>query len=387
MMIGPPATAQTNPGHRRVAIQFVSTGGFYGAERALLELATFLRDQGWDSRIIAMEGAGAEELQRRAAEQGIACEAYATGGRLGLPAMLRRIKATLSGLSRAVVHSHGYKPDILLAALGVPRRLACLATCHSWYSATAKLAMLERLDKRAVRRFDHVVAVSGEIRRTLLASGMPETKLCTIDNGINVPSVDAQQISRIRAEWNLAPGEKVVVQVGRLAKSKRNELLLKAVAGLPPDMGVRIVLVGDGEERAALADHARRLGLDRRVIFTGYRRDAAAILAAADVMAITSDQEGLPIVLLESMAVGCPIIATPVGSIPEILTQDNAWMVPVGDVAAIVGALKESLTAPTIAHAKARQARSVFLARHSREAMGRRYLDLYENAWRERGWT
>src|ERR1700722_95031 len=195
---------ERNAGRSPVAIQLVSTGGFYGAERTLLELAVFLRDQGWDSRVVALEGDGAAELIRRASEEGIAGEAYVPRGRLGLWPMLRRLRAMLAGESRAVVHSHGYKPDILLAALGVPHRLPCLATCHSWYSETAKLKVLEYLDQRAVRRFDHVVAVSEEIYCDLRASRMPSERLSRIDNGISVPRVDAQQREEIRAEWNLA---------------------------------------------------------------------------------------------------------------------------------------------------------------------------------------
>jgi len=376
-----------NAGRPPVAIQLVSTVGFYGAERILLELATFLRDQGWDSRIVALEGDGAGELIRRAAEQGIACEAYVPSGRLGLPPMLRRLRAMLAGESRAVVHSHGYKPDILLAALGVPRRLPCLATCHSWYSYTKKDKALEYLDKWAVRRFDHVVAVSEEIYCDLRASRMPEGKLSRIDNGISVPLVDAHQRDQIRAEWNLAPSEKLIVQIGRLSKSKCNALLLKAVAGLPTDIVARVVLVGDGEERAALAEFARRVGIDGRVIFAGYRRDAAAVLAAADVLAITSNKEGLPIVLLEAMAVGCPIIATAVGAIPQVLSPASSWIVPADDDAALIRALQEALAESSPARVRAAKAKSVFLERHARDVMGRQYLDLYQQAWRARGWA
>jgi glycosyltransferase involved in cell wall biosynthesis len=370
-----------------VAIQLVSTGGFYGAERTLLELAVFLRDEGWDSRVVALEGDGAGELIRRAAEQAIACEAYVPSGRLGLLPMLRRLRAMLDRESRAVVHSHGYKPDILLATLGIPRRLPCLATCHSWYSETMKLKALEYIDKRAVRRFDHVVAVSDEIYRDLGASRMPPGRLSRIDNGIEAPLVSAHQRHEIRAEWNLTSGEKLIVQIGRLARSKRNASLLKAVAGLPSDISARVVLVGDGEERPALAEYARRVGIGDRVIFAGYRRDSAAIMAAADVLAITSNQEGLPIVVLEAMAVGCPIIATAVGAIPEVLSSENAWIVPVDDDAALGRALNEALGASSPARARAAKAKSVFLARYAREVMGRRYLDLYRQVWRERGWA
>jgi len=370
-----------------VAIQLISTGGFYGAERALLELATFLRDQGWDSRIVALEGDGAAELIRRAAEEGIRGEAYVSAGRLGIVAMMRKLRHMLSQESRAVVHSHGYKPDVLLAALGVPRRLACIATCHSWYSETAKLKALEFLDKRAVRHFDHVVAVSEEIYRDLHESGTPSDKLSKIDNGISVPMPGAQARDSIRAEWKLAPGEKLIVQVGRLEKSKRNALLLDTLADLFQVVNAKVALVGDGKERTTLADFTRIAGIEDRVIFAGYRRDTAAVMAAADVLVITSNKEGLPIVLLEAMAVGCPIISTAVGSIPEVLSADSAWIVPVDDRSALLRALRETLGEASPAKARATEAKSVFLRHYARDVMGRRYLELYESAWRSRGWS
>jgi glycosyltransferase involved in cell wall biosynthesis len=368
---------------RPIAIQLISTGGFYGAERTLLELATFLGEQGWDSRIVVLEGNGVAEMMRRAAEHGVACEAYVESGRLGLLPMMRKLKATLARESWAVVHSHGYKPDVLLAALGVPRRLPCIATCHSWYSSTAKLKALEYLDKWAVRRFDHVVAVSDEIYRDLRASGTPAGSLSRIDNAISIPVLDPNEKDKIRREWNLAPDERLIVQIGRLANSKRNALLLKAVANLPQGTAAKVVFVGDGEEREPLYAYARELGIDDRVIFAGYRRDALAILAAADVLAITSNKEGLPIVILEAMAVGCPIITTAVGAIPQVLSPESAWIIPVDDEVALSRSLSEALTETLPARVRAAQAKSIFLKSYERDVMGRRYLALYERAWSE----
>jgi glycosyltransferase involved in cell wall biosynthesis len=109
-------------------------------------------------------------------------------------------------------------------------------------------------------------------------------------------------------------------------------------------------------------------------------------MAAADVLAITSNKEGLPIVVLEAMAIGCPIIATAVGSIPEVLSSQSAWIVPVDDDAALEQALREVLNESSTARARAAEAKSIFLKSYARDVMGRRYLDLYEHAWRARGW-
>lgn len=372
---------------RHVAIQLISTGGFYGAERALLELATYLHDHGWDSRVIALEGPGAADLVRRAHALGLGAHAFAPTGRLGVAAMLRRLRSALAEFPRAVVHSHGYKPDILLGALGIRRRLVCMATCHSWYSQTAKMRAAEWLDKRILRGFDHVVAVSQEILQDLLASGMPGSKLSTINNGITAPTQNVTQArADIRREFGLAPDEKLIVQIGRLAYSKCNHLLIEALSRLPATLRPKVLLVGDGDRRQPLEELARNSGLADRVIFCGYRPDAARFLAAADVLALTSNQEGLPIVILEAMAIGCPIIATAVGAIPEVVGADCGSIIPVDDELALARALCETLSGAVLTRARVERAKSVFAERYARDVMGHRYLDLYERAWRTRGW-
>lgn len=371
----------------RTALQVISTGGFYGAERALLELATYLKEQGWESHVVALEGRGAPELIRRATDCGLRTTTFSNGERIGAATLLGHLRALLARFPRAIVHSHGYKPDILLAALRAPRRLGCLATCHTWYSDTVKMKLFERLDKRVLRGFDHVVAVSEEIRDDLIASGVSPAKVSRIDNGIGVPSVEPDARARVRTELGIAPQERLVVQIGRLAKSKRNDLLLEAVAVLG-EQPIRVLLVGEGEEREPLIAKARSLGIADRVKLCGYRDDAPRLIAAADVLALTSDKEGLPIVILEAMALGCPIVSTTVGAVPAVLRSgESGWIVPVNDPDALRRALAEALGDRDLARYRAQQAQRDFTERFGREVMGRRYLELYERTWSERGWA
>ena len=373
---------------KRVAIQLTSTGGFYGAERTLVELAAYLAAEGWESHVIALEGQGAKEVLRRSAACGVKATAYTESGRLGIATLLRKLRATLSQYPQAIVHSHGYKPDILLTLLGAPKRSGCLSTCHTWYSDTLKMKLAEHLDKRVLRGFDHVVAVSDEIRADLLASGVPSGKVSRIDNGITVPSIDPEARTAIRREFQIAPEEQLIVQIGRLARSKRNELLLEAIARLPSTIPVRVLLVGEGDERAALAERASTLGIAPRILFAGYRSDVHRILGAADLLALTSDKEGLPIILLEAMAIGCPIVATAVGAVPTVLDHgESAWVIPSENVNALASALRDALENPILARQRAARARIIFESKFSRVVMGRRYLDLYEKIWQGRGWT
>lgn len=371
----------------RVAIQLVSTGGVYGAEKALLELADYLRDRGWQSFVVALEGHGASDLVRRALAQGLAAHSFVPAGRMAIVPMLLRLRRLLAAHPRAVVHSHGYKPDVLLALLNAPHRLACVSTCHSWYSETTKLRILEAADKRVLRRFDHVVAVSEEIRSELLASGVAEERVTLINNGISAPPVEPAAREQVRAELGLPSNSRLIVQLGRLAPSKRNDLLITAMTRLRDPTGVHLLFAGEGGELGRLTDQAAGSGLGRQVHFIGYRSDVPRLLCAADAMVVSSDKEGLPITILEAMALRCPIVSTAVGAIPDALEKGtDAWVVPPNDAVLLAAAINEALNNPTLARARSESAYQRFRLGYSRDAMGRAYHDIYDNVWRARGW-
>jgi glycosyltransferase involved in cell wall biosynthesis len=371
----------------RVAIQLISTGGIYGAERALLELASYIKDQGWDSHVVALEGQGATELVGRASAQGLAAEAFVSSGRLAFLPMVKQLRRLLRRHPQAIVHSHGYKPDILLALLGTRRSHACLATCHTWYSETQKLRALEALDKWFLRGFDHVVAVSGEIFEQLVDSGVSPHKISLIKNGISALIVDEGVRLSVRSEIAVPMNAKLIVQIGRLARSKRNDLLLRSVATLAQALDVHILLVGEGERLQSLVELVKQQGLEDRVHFCGYRHDIAQILMAADLLALTSEKEGLPIAILEAMAMRCPIVSTHVGEITQVLADGrDAWIVPPNDADALTDAIREALTCPELAKTRAANAHSKFVRHYSRDSMGARYLEIYDRVWARRGW-
>jgi glycosyltransferase involved in cell wall biosynthesis len=372
---------------RRIAIHLTSTGGFYGAERALIELASYLRDRGWDNHVVALEGAGASEVVRRAIAERLTAEAFVPTGRLGIVPMVGRLRALLRRYPRAVVHSHGYKPDILLALLRTPRRLICIATCHGWYSRSPKERVLEALDKRSVRGFDHVIGVSDRITGQLTDHCVVSQKVSLVPNGIKAPRTNPEARAKIRAEMGISADDHAIVQIGRLGYPKRNNLLLEAVAALAGPLSPHVWLVGEGDDKSMLMDFARERGLLDRVRFCGYRTDVSDILAAADVLAVTSDTEGLPITILEAMASHCPVVSTTVGAIPQVLQNGrNGWLVPPGNSAALARALTELLSQPDLARSRSESAYSEFLRAYSRDSMGSRYLEIYAAAWARRGW-
>jgi len=129
----------------------------------------------------------------------------------------------------------------------------------------------------------------------------------------------------------------VLVSVGRLQARKRHDLVLRALARVPE---VRLVLVGEGEERTRLERLAERLGIRGRVAFAGWVGDARTELRGADVFVLASDLEGLPLSVLEAMLARLPVVATDVGSVREaVVDGETGIVVPAGDLDAVIAAI------------------------------------------------
>jgi glycosyltransferase involved in cell wall biosynthesis len=128
-----------------------------------------------------------------------------------------------------------------------------------------------------------------------------------------------------------------VVSAGRLSPEKGHAVLLEAFATIAPQMpDVWLVLLGDGPEYRRLAALADCLGVSRRVLFAGYRKDIAAIFQVMDFLVLPSHTEGLPMVILEAFACGKPVVATTVGGVPEVVRQgETGLLIPEGDVAGL----------------------------------------------------
>jgi glycosyltransferase involved in cell wall biosynthesis len=146
-----------------------------------------------------------------------------------------------------------------------------------------------------------------------------------------------------RARLGLEPGELVVVGLGRLVPIKGFDLLVRALPSLIAQIpSARVLLVGDGAERARLDAIAKSLGVTARLRMTGETGDVTTYLAAADVVAVPSRNEGMGRVIVEAMALGLPVVATAVGGIPDVVTDGECGrLVAPEDVNALAAALIE----------------------------------------------
>jgi glycosyltransferase involved in cell wall biosynthesis len=227
---------------------------------------------------------------------------------------------------------------------------------------------------------DAYVAVSPELAELVRELGdCNPAKLTVIDNGIDLARYASAPDERPAARQALGiPADAWVVgSVGRLAKEKDFPLLVRAMAPLLGP-GARLAIVGDGGEAGAIRAAVAATGQEPFVLLPGARDDVPRWLAALDVFALSSRMEGLPLAVLEAMAAGLPVVAPAIGGLPGVIEDGvTGFLVPAGDEGALRSRLAALRADPATARRVAARGRARVRERYSREAMVRKYLELY----------
>jgi glycosyltransferase involved in cell wall biosynthesis len=237
---------------------------------------------------------------------------------------------------------------------------------------------------------DRVIAVSEDVRSFHAAhTGIPEEKLVTIENGVDIGRFAGLQSagSAVRKELGFDHAALVIGVVGRLTPPKDHSTFLKAAALiLQKAPQTRFLIVGDGPLRKDLELQAQRLGLGKPLVFAGLRTDIPAVLAALDVLVFSSLWEGLPVALLEGMAAARPVVATAVGGIPEVVAPDkSAFLVPPGDAVALSQACLRLASDPATRRSMGQAGLERVAALYGIDAMIDRTAALYAKLLQERG--
>jgi glycosyltransferase involved in cell wall biosynthesis len=240
-----------------------------------------------------------------------------------------------------VLHTHAFGPNAWGSLIGrwagVP---VVVAHEHNW--AFTGRALRPVIDRELIARCaGAMIVVSGDARRRMIEiERIPPERLVLLPNGVQaLPRGDGRAL---RADLGIGSGDPVVGTVCIIRSEKALDVLLGATALLKEDFPLlRVLVAGDGPDRARVEAVAERLGLADRVHMTGARTDVPDVLAAIDVAVICSDYEGSPRSILEFMDAGKPIVATGVGGIPEVIEDGvHGVLVPPRDEAALAAGLR-----------------------------------------------
>lgn len=255
---------------------------------------------------------------------------------------------------------------------------------HGYYSPR-KTQLLRRMERILAQMTDRIIAVSEQVKHDLVTYRVaPAETILVVPLGLELEPFldDSQSRGTFRRELELKEGERLVGIVGRLFPIKNHRLFLDAAALMArQELAARFVIVGDGALRPEMEQYAQALDIADRVIFTGWRHDLPRIYVDLDVLAVTSNNEGTPVSAIEAMAAGCPVVATRVGGLPDLIDDgESGYLVPPGDAQAVSAAMLRLLREPEMARRMGQTARTLvqerFAAHRLVNDMARLYPEL-----------
>ena len=322
--------------------------GIAGAENHLLVLLPALRALGVDAEVVLLQEPGrpVAQLVRAFLAAGVPTFELAINMDLD-PWLVGRLARLVRSRGAHAVHTHGVHADLYgrLCLQGLDGVLL-LQTRHN-DDRFRRLWIMRLLNQWLARRCVRIVAISDAVREFVCAvEGIPLRKVERIYYGLDAAPAP-QNVVDLRTELGWA-GAPLIGFVGRLTGQKGVDVLLNAFAivhrALPT---ARLLLIGDGPQRATLAALAGGLQISAAVHFAGWREDARAQMAALNVLAIASRWEGFGLVTLEAMQAGVAVVASRVSALPEIvLDGETGLLVPAANAAKLAAALLALLQDP-----------------------------------------
>jgi glycosyltransferase involved in cell wall biosynthesis len=253
-----------------------------------------------------------------------------------------------------ILHCHSEFADMAVLPFGLIRKPAILRTVHNreWEKRPLRRLLLTNVLYPLIfqREMGVSMGIVEALDRRPLARLLRRQALC-IHNAVDLERFRNVKIDAVtkRAELGLPVDVPVIGTIGRLTRQKGYSFLIDAAARVLADLPeARFVIIGDGEDGSVLRSQAARLGIADRVLFTGPRADVEDLLAVFTLFVSSSLWEGLPTVIMESMAAGIPVVATDIPGTRELAANDAiGWMVPVGNEQALGSAILAALRDPT----------------------------------------
>lgn len=253
------------------------------------------------------------------------------------------VRKLLDELRPDILHTHGYRSDILHGSSARRRKIAAVSTLHGYMIQGGLSRLGSLLQRYALRHFDAVIAVSRPIMEDLAGQGVQKDRLHYIQNAWS-PTGTPFTRREARERLGLPADGKVLGWIGRMVPVKGADVFVRSLASLQTTDWTAC-MIGEGPEIGVVREIVAQSGLEGRVNFAGTVHGASRYLEAFDLLALSSRYEGTPIVALEAMGAGVPIVSTAVGGVPELLGGGaGGWLVPPEDPPALASAMDAVLS-------------------------------------------
>jgi glycosyltransferase involved in cell wall biosynthesis len=299
-----------------------------------------------------------------------------------------KVRRVLSKRQVQILHAHRYKENIIggLASLfsGVPYRVKTVHGLNEPLKGLKKMKanLYYFLDRWITKLlFDRIIAVSSQIAEKLQYNFSGPRIVC-IHNCVDLQKVKPSHSPlEVKKSLGIKEDSPLIGTAGRLVPVKGLDYLLKATPiMLERSSGLKVLIVGEGPERTNLERLASQWGIDSKVIFAGQREDVYDLISAMDLFVLPSLSEGIPMALLEALALGVPVLASHVGGIPEVLVQgQTGLLVPPRDEKALADACLYLLENKEKARLLADRGKKLVQDRFSAEIMAQKVTHLYQS--------
>lgn len=365
-------------------LQFITPTGFYGAERWVIALANngdyeqVVCDLAVTQEGVAQDLSVADHYPPEAGE----VHYLSMSSRLDLR-VVKKLVNVIKLRRIDIIHTHGYKSDILGFLAARICNIKCVSTPHGFSGDVGfKLRAFIRMGTFMLRYFDAVVPLSEELLADMKHFKVPATKTYYIRNGVDLKEID-NTLAELRNEKfaliDNSADKQIIGFIGQMIPRKGIPDLLEVFEQLyKSHPTTRLQLLGDGHQRAELEVQAGRLSSAGAIDFLGFRSDRLALLSRFSVFAMTSSLEGIPRCMMEAMAVGVPVVAYNIPGVDQLVDHDETGLlVPHGDQKALLNCCKRILDDKELSARLAANARDKIERQYSASRMAVEYDKLF----------
>jgi len=279
-----------------------------------------------------------------------------------------------------VIHSHGYKSDIIGVIAAKMAGIKSMSTPHGFEETDDwKLNQFIRVGCWSMRYFDLIVPLSVELCNDVRKFNVPESKIVYVRNGVDLTAIDFRSPTQAHANSGQSEDGRTIGFIGQLIGRKNVQDLLDVFERVARDNPqVRLVLLGDGDAREQYERYAAGLDSVDRIHFKGFLNNPLEHLAGFDLFVMTSTLEGIPRCLMESMAMGVPVAAYDIPGVDQLIDhKETGLLAPLGDKDALEICWQELLWDQQLADQIASNAAHHINDKFSAKRMAREYTDLY----------
>ncbi len=363
---------KSTPGCCRVA-HLHSTLGVYGAERWTYALLKNMDGRTFTSSVISIGVKdGADSFYKLLMSENLAAVHIPIAGKINLK-LIDALRKVLKEQQIDILHTHGFKADVLgyIAARRIP--LALVSTLHGWsHDEGMQIKLYEAIGRYFLKRFDCIYPNSPALAEGLMRQGFDPDKVKLILNAVDLSGFKyMHHIQQTNEPFRF-------IFVGRLCRPKGVFELIEAFAVAHFILPVELMIIGDGPEKAGLLELVESLGVSGMVKFTGAVKNVSNYMEKANALVLPSYSEGIPRVVMEAFAAGVPVIATNISGVRQLITNKiNGHLVPVKDIQSLAVAMEYIQTHPDIALKYSKAARKTVVEKFSAQRMANDYKREY----------